>query len=56
VQVGPGSRDPDGDPLFDSWDLDGDGTFGTRLALRPTFTYMKPGKVTAGLRGQDGAA
>jgi PKD repeat protein len=50
---GSGSRDPDGDPLTYSWDLDGNGVFGDSTAVAPTYTYTKPGRVTVRLRVTD---
>jgi PKD repeat protein len=47
------SRDPDGDPLTYSWDLNGDGTFGDSTIVAPTYTYTKPGRVTVRLRVTD---
>ena len=50
---GSGSSDPDGDPLTYSWDLNGDNVFGDSTAVAPTFTYTKPGRITARLRVTD---
>jgi PKD repeat protein len=52
---GAGSSDPDGDPLAYSWDLNGDGAFGDSTAVAASFTYTKPGNVTARLRVSDPA-
>ena len=46
-------RDPDGDALTYSWDLDGDGTFGDATVANAAFTYTTPGNYTAQLRVTD---
>jgi glucose/arabinose dehydrogenase len=50
---GSGSKDPDGDPLTYSWDLDGDGVFGDSTAVAPTWTYSSPGSVKVRLQVSD---
>ncbi|MSP63959.1 MAG: sugar dehydrogenase [Myxococcales bacterium] len=48
------SSDPDpGDLLTFAWDLDGDGLFGDAIGKTATFTYLKPGNVTALLKVTD---
>ncbi|MCW2812494.1 MAG: sugar dehydrogenase [Friedmanniella sp.] len=50
---GSASSDPDGTPITYAWDLDGDGAYDDATAARPTWTYTRPGAVTARLRVTD---
>jgi hypothetical protein len=49
-----GSRDPDGDRLRFSWDLNGDGRFGDSHAVHPKHTYLRHWKPKVRLRVSDG--
>ncbi len=48
------SRDPDGDRLTYSWDLNGDGIFGDSRSIDPKHVYRKRGKFKVRLRVSDG--
>jgi PKD repeat protein len=48
------SRDPDGDKLTFSWDLNGDGRFGDSRSMDPKHVYKKHGKFKVRLRVSDG--
>ena len=50
---GGGSRDPDGDKLVFSWDLNGDGVYGDSHSIRPKHVYKKHKKFTVRLRVSD---
>lgn len=48
-----GTNDPDGGALTYAFDLDGDGLFTVGTDASPSFTYTKPGDVTASVRVTD---
>jgi PKD repeat protein len=48
------SKDPDGDKLTFSWDLDGDGVFGDAHSMDPKHVYRHHGKYKVRLRVTDG--
>jgi PKD repeat protein len=49
-----GSRDPDGERLRFSWNLNGDGRFGDSHAVHPGHTYLGHRKTNVRLRVSDG--
>ena len=48
-----GSRDPNGDPLSYSWDLNGDKTYGDATGVAQTRTFTSPGTYRVGVRVSD---
>ncbi len=48
-----GSRDPNGDPLTYSWDLNGDKTYGDATGVAQTRTFTSPGTYRVGVRVSD---
>ena len=52
---GSGSTDPEGGALTYAWDLDADGAHDDSTAVRPRWTYDKPGNYVASLRVTDAA-
>ncbi|HVM45756.1 MAG TPA: PKD domain-containing protein [Candidatus Thermoplasmatota archaeon] len=47
------SSDPEGRPLVEEWDLDGDGVYGDATGPTATTTFHDPGTYTVGLRVTD---
>jgi glucose/arabinose dehydrogenase/PKD repeat protein len=52
---GSGSTDPDADPLTYAWDLDADGAHDDSTAVRPSWTYDRPGNYVVSLKVTDAA-
>ena len=52
---GSGSTDPGGGALTYAWDLDADGAHDDSTAVRPTWTYDKPGNYVVSLKVTDAA-